>query len=182
MQHLHSRAIWLFFLGYLFRISIVVLYIYFRLWEYIGSSVLVYGVALPLLILVLIVFYYFWAVWTYNNYKYQFSDFDIKIEKGVIAKKYSSIPYKRIQNVDIRRGPVARILGLSGLQIQTAGYSGSGTRGFQLFRRSKPKFLTEGSLPGLDPQLAETLQDEAIKRMKEANRQGTQKRGRQKQG
>lgn len=166
MQQLHPRAKWLFFLRYLFTILFGITYSYLRGWEYIGSSALIYGVAMPLLTLFIIVFYYFWAVWTYNNYKYQFSEYDIKIEKGVIAKKYSSIPYNRIQNIDIKRGPIARILGLSGLQIQTAGYSGSGMGGFHLFRRNRPRFLTEGSLPGLDPQLAETLQDEAIKRMK----------------
>lgn len=34
------------------------------------------------------------------------------------------VPYNRITNLDIRQGPVMRILGLSTLSIQTAGYSG----------------------------------------------------------
>jgi len=80
------------------------------------------------------------------------------VEKGIIWKRNVSIPYERIQNVDILRGIFARMFGLSDLQIQTAGQSA--TTGFSLLSSS------EGRLPGLDIQTAEKLRDELIKRAK----------------
>ena len=46
----------------------------------------------------------------YKNWGYKFTQRELKIEKGVIFKTYKSIPYERIQNVDITRGILARIL------------------------------------------------------------------------
>lgn len=98
-------------------------------------------------------------MFTYKYWKYQLIDSAIKIEKGIILKKYISIPYDRIQNVDIYRGILAQILGLSDVQIQTAGYSAS--------RRSGHG--SEGQLPGLDMVVAENLRDDLINRIKKNN-------------
>lgn len=95
---------------------------------------------------------YWWVRLFYNSYLYELTEEAIKIEKGVIWKKYISIPYKRIQNIDIQRGLLARILKLSELHIQTAGYTGYIT--------------TEGKLVGLLPETAEKLRDELINKTK----------------
>jgi len=63
--------------------------------------------------------------------------------------------------VDIYRGVLARLLGLSDVHIQTAGYS--------MPRRSG--FGSEGRLPGLGVAVAEKLRDELIDKIK-TNRQG----------
>ena len=95
---------------------------------------------------------YWWANLLYKNYLYELTKETIKIERGVIWKKYISIPYERIQNVDIYRGVLARILGLSELHIQTAGYSGY--------------IQTEGRLPGLSREDAEKIREDLIQRAK----------------
>lgn len=95
---------------------------------------------------------FFWAVWTYNNYRYQLTREGFKIESGVVWKKYIFIPYERIQNIDLARGIIARLLGLSDLHIQTAGYSG--------------RMRAEGRIPGLGPETAENLREDLIKRVK----------------
>ena len=56
----------------------------------------------------------------YKYYKYELAHDGFHCENGIIWKKYISIPYERIQNVDINRGILARLLGLSDLDIQTA--------------------------------------------------------------
>jgi uncharacterized membrane protein YdbT with pleckstrin-like domain len=56
------------------------------------------------------------------------------------VKVYKSIPYERVQNVDIKRGILARILGFSVLDVQTAGYSGGYGNG---------RMLPEGRIPAL---------------------------------
>lgn len=97
---------------------------------------------------------YIYSRLLYASYKYQLTGDTLKIERGVIWKHYSSIPHERIQNIDIHRGVVARLLGLSDLHIQTAGYSGYGGR------------PTEGYLPGLDPKVSEQLREDLIKKVR----------------
>ncbi len=83
-------------------------------------------------------------------------------ELGVIWKRYVTIPYDRIQNVDIYRGVIARLLGLSDLNIQTAGATfGSGRSAF-----------SEGRLLGLSRDIAEKLRDELILRARHSKNQG----------
>lgn len=68
---------------------------------------------------------------TYNRWLYDFDDTGLRTERGIIWKKYSTVPYKRIQNVDIRRGIIARMFGFSSIFIHTAGYaSGIGSEGY----------------------------------------------------
>ncbi len=95
---------------------------------------------------------YLLAKLTYANWKYEITKDALRIEKGIIWKKYVSIPYEKIQNVDILRGVFARLLRLSDVQVQTAGLSGVA--------------LMEGRLPGLDIMVAEQVRDDLIKRSK----------------
>jgi len=114
-------------------------------------AILIFGIGIFLLA-------YFWAKLTWKNYTYQLKDEAIEIQRGVIWKRLSSIPYERVQNVDVLRGILARLLGLSDLQIQTAGYSGA-VSGFGLF-----SLASEGRLPGLNQQVALSLKEEIIKK------------------
>lgn len=102
-----------------------------------------------------IAFSYLWAQLSYNNYKYELTEDGFRKESGVLFKKYVTIPYERIQNVDIYRGIFARMLELSDLHIQTAGMS---------YSSSNPSGMTEGRLPGLNRETAEKLRDQLVKR------------------
>ena len=79
-----------------------------------------------------------------------------------IWKRYVSIPYARIQNVDIHRGLLARILGLSDILIHTAGYGGIGSRGIG----------SEGRLPGLDKVEAERIREELLQKARKSGNSG----------
>ena len=87
---------------------------------------------------------------TYRFYKYELKKEGFRKEAGIIWKEYHTIPYSRIQNVDIYRGILDRLLGLSRILIQTAG--------------SSNLYFQEGRLPGLSVKAAEELRDELIKR------------------
>ncbi|TSC77921.1 MAG: hypothetical protein G01um101424_55 [Parcubacteria group bacterium Gr01-1014_24] len=91
---------------------------------------------------------------TYHYYRYEMTEHVFKKEHGIIWKKYVSIPYDRIQNVDIYRGILARLLGLSDIQIQTAGGITAGSYGA----------FSEGRLIGVSKEEAERLRDELIQR------------------
>lgn len=105
---------------------------------------------------------YVWARLSYHYYRYTLAEEGFKKEYGVISKKYVTIPYSRIQNVDIYRGIWARILGLSDLHIQTAGMSGSNSAGVS----------AEGRLPGLSREVAEKVREELITRARQSRNQG----------
>jgi len=101
-----------------------------------------------------ILFSYIWAQLSWKYYKYEVAANGFKKESGVIGKRYVTIPYDRIQNVDIYRSLLARMLGLSDLHIQTAGMSYVGKGGV----------TSEGRLPGVSFEVAEKLRDELINR------------------
>src|SRR3990167_5406284 len=107
-----------------------------------------------------------WAKLTYYFYRYELTDVGFRKELGVIYKKYVTIPYDRIQNVDIYRGILARLLGLSDLNIQTAGMSAT------INRYGVSGGGAEGRLPALSREVAEQLRDELIQRARQAKNQG----------
>lgn len=163
MQKLHPKSIWLFFLQSL--PGWIVFFLVFFGWfllplltireplEFKSTELLTLNVLLIMVVVPLALSYIF-ARLSYRFYFYELSELGFKKEYGIIWKKYVTIPYDRIQNVDIFRGVFARLLGLSDLHIQTAGASGA--------------VLTEGRLPGLSREVAEQLRDELIIRARHA--------------
>ncbi|MCG2690229.1 PH domain-containing protein [Candidatus Parcubacteria bacterium] len=160
MEKLHPRAVWIFFASYL-PILLPLIFVAFYFSE--GALSIPFirrfsgNISLRIVIALIIyaIFCFIFAKLAYRFWKYELTENSLKIEKGVIMKKYISIPYDRVQNVDIYRGVLARILGLSDLQIQTAGYSGGyGGRGHG--------FGSEGRLPGLAIDVAENLREKLV--------------------
>jgi membrane protein YdbS with pleckstrin-like domain len=100
---------------------------------------------------------------SYNRWFYDFSDEQLRLERGIIWKKYSNIPYERIQNVDITRGVIARICGFSTVMIQTAGFSYSPNK----------SYMAEGYIPGVAKEEAEQIREFVIKKVsKKGKNQG----------
>lgn len=168
MEKLHPGAKWKFRVrGY---IGILVLFLFFGLPFLFASSTLgignltgfMFGGLVLLIILIEIVIHL-----EYINWGYEFTSDSLKIEKGIIVKRYKSIPYERIQNVDITRGIIARIIGFSTIDIQTAGYSmaygGRGSAG-----------LSEGHIPAVSKEGAEKIRDFLVKKIshKKSSRSG----------
>lgn len=156
MKKLSKKSIWLFFFRFLWVGFLIALLV--------GSFIVSIAAAgglesttvyLIILAAVWIIGSYLWSRLYYNCYKFDFSEGVFKKEKGIVLKKYTSIPYKRIQNVDIHRGLLARMLGLSNLMIQTAGSSGGGN-----VLTGNP----EGKLPGLTKERAEEIRKELMKK------------------
>lgn len=94
----------------------------------------------------------------YNYYRYQIGENSIRVKKGVFSLHEAEVPYDRIQNIDIFRGILHRILGLSSIYIQTAGYSE--TTESTLERH--PGFVSEASIDGITKQEAERIRQELL--------------------
>ena len=160
MKHLSPRIIILFFFSYLAAwiviggIAALVGTFLFKIggekdfWEWIFTSVF---------LLFLITGFFAWL--RYHFYRYELTKDGYKSEQGILRKRYVSIPYNRIQNVDIYRSIPLRILGLSDLQIHTSGYSNPKSSNFE----------SEGRLPGLLHADAEKLRDDLVRKTKKTN-------------
>ncbi|HNX17121.1 MAG TPA: PH domain-containing protein [Methanoregula sp.] len=72
----------------------------------------------------IIAFIALWANLYYKSMWYELRDDEISWKRGVWFRTTGIVPYNRITNLDVRQGPVMRVLGISTLSIQTAGYSG----------------------------------------------------------
>ena len=175
MNNLHSGGRWLFRVrAYypLFIIGIIITVWSFQILKFIAGESLVLGliIALVFYILFVIVVAEIYARMSYNKYLYEITHDGIKKESGIIWKKYTSIPYERVQNVDIQRGIIARIFGFSALQIETAGQSGMGQYGFKFGRRGNRRYESEGYLPAIDTTEAEKIREFIMKKIKQTHR------------
>jgi putative membrane protein len=111
---------------------------------------------LPVFLIILLIWAEVYARLSFRFWKYEFTEDQLRIERGIIWKRYSNIPYQRIQNVDITRGIIARLLGFSSVNIQTAGYSMPvNHRGFQ----------SEGYIPAVSVEEAENIREFVVKKI-----------------
>lgn len=77
----------------------------------------------------------------YGRWRYALRQQDLWIRQGLFTVTVSVIPYRRLQFVDTRQGPLDRMFGLSQLVVHTAALG------------------TAGRLPGLDADHAERLRE-----------------------
>jgi len=169
MRQLDPKAFWLFSLRYFFvllcglifgavfflMIMIEVFLVSSSRSSLVSGNIMEFGMLLTIIALLIS---FIWAKLAYKNYRFGLTSKTIRIEQGVIYKKYIDIPYNRIQNIDIYQGLLARLLGLVVLQIQTAGYSQSQSLLSSMY------FNPEGRLIGISSQNAEKLRDELVQR------------------
>jgi putative membrane protein len=59
----------------------------------------------------------------WRRFEFRVTADDIRIDSGVLSRTHRSIPFDRVQDVDITQGPVARILGLAKVTFETGGGS-----------------------------------------------------------
>jgi len=168
MNKLHPGARWLFRLraySPLFIIGIFISANIFQVLRLLTGGSMVAGFILT------IIFYIFFVIlvaeiyarMSYNRYLYEITHDAIKIERGIIWKKYTSIPYERVQNVDIKRGIIARMFGFSTTDIQTAGYSGG-------YSRHGGRIQAEGHIPAVSTKHAEEIRDFVMHKITRKNK------------
>ena len=83
----------------------------------------------------------------YRIWRFEIRGDELYLERGVITRVKTVVPYVRIQHVDSRRGPLERVLTLATTVVYTAGSRGA-----------------DVLIPGLPPSRSEELQDE-LKRL-----------------
>jgi len=91
----------------------------------------------------------------YRRYEYELTADSFDIQSGVFARRNREIPLRRIQNVDISRNVLQRILGVAAVDLETAGGS-----------------ETEASVRYVDYEEAKRLQREIPRLKRGAEREG----------
>jgi putative membrane protein len=76
------------------------------------------GAVLLILFMAAGLFLYWW------RFEYRVGANEIRIDSGILNRTHRSIPFGRIQDVDITQGPVARLLGLAKVKFETGGSAG----------------------------------------------------------
>jgi hypothetical protein len=82
------------------------------------------------------------ALLRYRLWGYEVREDSIYLERGVLTRVRTVVPFVRIQHVDSSRGPVERVLGLATTVVYTAGSRGA-----------------DVSVPGLTPDGADDLRE-----------------------
>ena len=180
MNNLHPGARWLFRLrAYypLLFIGILITSCSFQIFRFMagGSFGIGFVIAILFYILFVIIVAEIYARMSYNRYLYEITHDGIKIERGIIWKKYTSIPYERIQNVEIQRGIIARMFGFSTVNIETAGQSGFGGGSqfrFGKYGRRQGRYESEGHLPAISIEGSEKIRDFVMKKVKHVHGSG----------
>ena len=173
MNNLHSGGRWLYRIRSYYPLLIIGIFVaiqVFPVFKLISIESPILGPILTFIfyILFIIVVGEIYARMSYNRFLYEVNNDEVKIEQGIIWKKYTSIPYERIQNVEIHRGIIARMSGFSTVQIETAGQSGWG--GVYFRRRGYRQYKSEGYLPAIDVHHAEEIRHFIMKKIKHTHK------------
>ena len=78
----------------------------------------------------------------YRVWCFAIEDDAVVLERGVLTRVTSVVPFVRVQHVDTQRGPIERLAGLSSVVVYTAGSRGA-----------------DVTIPGLTPERADAIQE-----------------------
>ena len=81
------------------------------------------------------------ALLLYRSWTYEVREDSLFLDRGVITRVRTIVPYVRVQHIDTSRGPIERAMGLSSLVVYTAGSRGA-----------------DVTIPGIRPWEADDLQ------------------------
>jgi membrane protein YdbS with pleckstrin-like domain len=107
-------------------------------------SQLTWLLALPIAIAVMAILLAAFTPRRVRSIGYMLRDDDLLFRRGIMFQRFVSVPYGRMQLVDINRGPLARAVGLSELKLVTAAAASNVT------------------IPGLPEADAEELRDRLV--------------------
>ena len=86
----------------------------------------------------------------FARWRWRLTPLALELRYGVVVHTHETVPYFRIQQIDVAQGPLDRLLGLATLQVTTASASGS------------------AALPGVPADQAPAIRAELLARASEA--------------
>ncbi|MGI8706337.1 MAG: PH domain-containing protein [Sphingomicrobium sp.] len=79
----------------------------------------------------------------WRRFEYRVGDTEIRIDSGIFSRTHRSIPFDRVQDVDISQGPVARLLGLAKVKFETGASAGQDEGVLQAITLDRAEALRE---------------------------------------
>lgn len=150
-QHLSPDVKISFIVGYLKKTSIIPLLLLVGLvFEPLifSAAIILYSISL-----------YVSSALAYNHFYYGVNELGFQKEYGVVHQRRVSVPYDKIQNVNINRSLVDRMLGMARINIETAGSASTDDR--YIIGGSSSK--AEAHLPGVTLEQAKKIHDLVIR-------------------
>lgn len=80
-----------------------------------------------------------WTALVWRAWQFRIGDGALHLRHGVLTRRQSTIPYHRVQHIDLEAGPLERRMGLTSLILRTASAS------------------SDSTVPGIDAAEAEAL-------------------------
>lgn len=80
-----------------------------------------------------------WTALVWRSWQFRVGDGALQLRHGVLTRRESTIPYHRVQHIDLEAGPLERRMGLTSLILRTASAS------------------SDSTVPGIDAAEAEAL-------------------------
>jgi len=89
------------------------------------ANVIVFGPLLLLWLLVMLLIRVWWIPLYYDSISYAIEDDAVRGQSGVFWKRYVTVPFVKITNINITQGPLQRVYDIGTIHIQTAGAGGN---------------------------------------------------------
>ncbi len=104
-----------------------------------------------LMIATVLVFFIAFLVGAFEYYGYSFAlgEYDIRVKRGLINRRETSIPFRNIQNINIERTYSHQMFGLSRIILDTAAHE----------EEESEKGMSEAVIEAVDKKLGEELRD-----------------------
>jgi membrane protein YdbS with pleckstrin-like domain len=61
----------------------------------------------------------------WRHFRWELTDDTIELHQGVLVRRHASVPFFRVQQIDVLEGPLERLVGLATLVVTTASAGGS---------------------------------------------------------
>lgn len=92
------------------------------LYEFLVAEGLLLAVLGGLLLVLLLIVLFSWLAWRFATYR--ITDAAVEVRNGVLFRSHRRAPLERIQSVNLQRSLLARALGLTKIEVVTAGQGG----------------------------------------------------------
>lgn len=158
-KRLCQRALWSFYLNYIGKTGLL-------LFLFIIGLVLE-PAYFSLVIAIYLMLLYITAAVVHHNYYFEVNSSAFRKEFGVLHKMDVTIPFNRIQNVNITRSLSDRMLGLARVDVESAGSSSVTAKNTAGGSMTK----SEGHLPGVTMRQAQEIHEILVNRFTELQKQ-----------
>lgn len=91
-------------------------------YEYLAAEGLLLLVLGGILLVILLIVLFSWLAWRFATYR--ITDAAVEVRSGVLFRSHRRAPLERIQSVNLQRSLLARALGLTKIEVVTAGQGG----------------------------------------------------------